>query len=142
VAQGASFDEFKKFLLRGNVVQLAVAIIIGVAFVAVVDSLVSNMITPLIAMIFGEHSLAALSFTINDAEFRYGAVLDDAITFVVIVAIVFYLVVLPANRLVARFNTEPSPEPTERQCPYCLGDVPKPASRCRYCTSELEPVAL
>lgn len=134
-----NIDEFKKFLLRGNVVQLAVAVIIALAFTAVVTSLVDDLIMPLVAMLVGERDFSRLVFTINNAEFRYGNFINQLIAFVIIAVVVFYLVVTPTNRLMARYNTQPTPEPTTRQCPECLAEVPKPASRCRYCTAQIEP---
>jgi large conductance mechanosensitive channel len=107
--------EFKQFLLRGNVVDLAIAVVIGTAFAAVVASLVENLLTPLIAAIFGEQDFSALQFTINDSTFRYGAFLNAVITFVSIAAAVFFFVVRPVNALLARRakGEEPPPEPTE-----------------------------
>ena len=107
--------EFRQFLLRGNVVDLAIAVVIGTAFGAVVASLVENLLTPLIAAIFGEPDFSALSFTINDSTFRYGAVINALITFASIAAAVFFFVVKPVNALLARRakGEEPPPEPTE-----------------------------
>ena len=135
-------DEFKTFLLRGNVVELAVAVIIGLAFTAVVTSLVDDLIMPLVAMVIGERDFSALSVTVNDAVVRYGSFVNTLVVFLIIAAVVFYLVVMPANRMMARYHTQPSPEPTLRQCPECLSDVPRPASRCRYCTAAIEPEAV
>lgn len=128
------FQEFKQFLLRGNVVDLAVAVVIGTAFGAVVTAVVEGLVTPLIAMVLGEPRLGALSFTINDAEFLYGNVLDAIITFVTIAAVVFFMVVKPVNALVSRSRREPTPDPTTKKCPECLSEIPLDARRCAHCT--------
>jgi large conductance mechanosensitive channel len=129
--------EFKQFLLRGNVVDLAVAVVIGAAFGAVVNSMVNDLIMPVIAMIFGEPDFSALTFTINDAVFRYGAFITAVVTFVLIAAAVFFLVVKPINALMERSRREPSADPTTFKCPYCISEVPVGATRCAFCTSEL-----
>ena len=130
--------EFRKFLLRGNVIDLAVAVVLGAAFGAVVSSLVENILTPLLAAVFGQPDFASLTFTINDSTFRYGAFLNAVITFVLIAAAVFFVVVKPLNALAARrARGEPTPDPTTKQCPECLSDVPIAARRCAFCTSEL-----
>ena len=115
---GGVLSEFKKFLLRGNVVDLAVAVVVGTAFTVVVNSLVTNLLTPLIAAIFGEQDFSALTFTINGSVFRYGAFINSLITFVTVAAAVFFFVVLPLNRLAARrargeSSAEDEPEPSE-----------------------------
>jgi len=130
-------NEFKAFLLRGNVVDLAVAIVIGVAFAAVVTALVEDLITPLIAMIFGEPDFSALDLTINDSTFRYGDFINKVFTFVTIAAAIFFFVVQPVNYLMQRAKKEPPPDPTLKKCPECLSDIPMDARRCAFCTSEL-----
>jgi len=127
-------QEFRQFLLRGNVVDLAVAVVIGVAFGAVVDSLVGNLLTPVISMIFGEPSLSSMTFRINDSVFGYGAFLDSVFSFVTVAAAVFFLVVKPVNMLIARSRTEPPADPTTKKCPECLSVVPLEARRCAHCT--------
>ena len=117
-ASGGVLSEFKKFLLRGNVVDLAVAVVVGTAFTAVVNSLVTNLLTPLIAAIFGESDFSALTFTINGSVFRYGAFINSLITFLTVAAAVFFFVVLPLNKLAARRArgegaAEDEPEPSE-----------------------------
>jgi large conductance mechanosensitive channel len=131
------FKDFKAFLLRGNVVDLAVAVVIGAAFGAVVASLVADIITPIIAAIFGSHDFSALTFTINKSVFRYGAFLNAVIAFVSIAAAVFFFVVRPVNALMARKKTEPPVEATTRDCPECLSSIPKAAKRCAFCTAEV-----
>jgi large conductance mechanosensitive channel len=104
-------QEFRDFLLRGNVVDLAVAVVIGAAFGAVISAVVSGLITPLIAAIFGEPDFSALSFTINGSEFRYGTVINALITFLAVAAAVFFFVVKPINHLMARRKRDEEPEP-------------------------------
>jgi large conductance mechanosensitive channel len=100
------YEEFKQFVLRGNVVDLAVGVVIGVAFAAVVDSLVADIITPIIAMVGGEPDFTALDFSINDAQFRYGAFITAVLSFLIIAAVVFFLVVVPMNQLMNRLKRE------------------------------------
>jgi large conductance mechanosensitive channel len=129
--------DFREFLLRGNLVDMAVGIVIGVAFAAVVTALVSDLITPLIAAIGGQPDFGSLSFTINGSHFAYGAFLNALIAFVVIAAVVFYLVVKPVNALMRRFRTEPPVDVTTRPCPYCVSEIPLAATRCAFCTQEV-----
>ena len=130
---------FREFVLRGNVVDLAVAVVIGAAFGSVVTALVENLLTPLIAAIGGQPDFGALAFTLNGSRFGYGAFLNALISFLVIAAAVYFLVVVPVNRLTARFKTEPEPVEAVRACPQCLSKVPEAARRCAFCTSELAP---
>ena len=131
--------EFRDFVLRGNVVELAVAVVIGAAFGAVVASLVENLITPLIGAIGGEPDFGALSFTINDSKFGYGAFLNALISFLLIAAVVFFLVVRPLNKLMDRLKPgKPVDNPT-RACPECVSDIPVQARRCAFCTAEVTP---
>jgi large conductance mechanosensitive channel len=132
-----NLKEFRAFLLRGNVVDLAVAVVIGAAFGAVVSSLVADLITPIIAAIFGKPDFSDLTFTINGSVFRYGSFLNAVISFVTIATAIFWLVVLPANRLMARMRTEKPVEKTTRECPECLSEVPVAAHKCAFCTSPL-----
>ncbi|MCC7366174.1 MAG: large conductance mechanosensitive channel protein MscL [Dehalococcoidia bacterium] len=129
--------DFKTFLLRGNVVDLAVAVVIGTVFAALVAAFVSGILTPIIAMIFGEPSFAALDFEINDAEFKYGLVLDAAFTFITTAAAIYFFVVAPMNVLIARARREPPADPTTKKCPECISEIPIQARRCAFCTSEL-----
>lgn len=129
--------DFKEFLLRGNLVELAVAVVIGVAFGALVTSLVENLITPLLAAIGGEPDFSALTFTINDSVFRYGAFINALVSFLVIAAVVYFLVVKPVNALMARMKTEPPVDETVRDCPECLSSIPTAARRCMFCTTEV-----
>ncbi|HLF79145.1 MAG TPA: large conductance mechanosensitive channel protein MscL [Dehalococcoidia bacterium] len=132
-------DEFKKFLLRGNLVELAVAIVLGVAFTDLVKAFVEDLITPLIAAIGGQPDFSALDFTINGSTFRYGDFLNNLISFITIAFVVFFFVIKPVNVLIARMNKEPPPDPTTKKCPECLSVIPVDARRCAHCTSELAP---
>jgi large conductance mechanosensitive channel len=134
-------SDFKRFLLRGNVVDLAIAVVIGAAFGAVIAAFVADFLTPLIAAIGGQSDFSRLSFTINGSTFRYGHFLNAVIAFVIIAAAVFFLVIVPLNKLVARSRKEPSPDPTTRKCPECLTEIPIAATRCAACTTEVPAVA-
>lgn len=131
--------EFKTFLLRGNMVDLAVAVVVGAAFGAVIAALVRDLITPLIAALVGKPDFSVLTFTVNQSIFRYGDFLNVVIAFVLVAAAVFFFVVVPINRLMARSRREPPPDPSTRKCPECLSDIPVGARRCAYCTA---PVAV
>ena len=133
--------DFKEFLLRGNLVDMAVGIVIGIAFAAVVTALVADLVTPLIAAIGGNPDFSALSFTINKSHFLYGAFINALITFVVIAAVIYYLVVKPVNALMARRKTEPPVDATTRECPHCLSQIPVGARRCAFCTQEVGAAA-
>jgi len=132
--------EFKQFLLRGNVVDLAIAVVIGAVFGAVVTALVGDLITPLIAAIGGKPDFANLSFTLNSSIFKYGHFLNAVITFVLVAAVVFFLIVKPINALIKRSRKQPPVDPTTRKCPECLSEIPLDAQRCAYCTSQVPPV--
>ena len=129
--------DFKEFLLRGNLVDMAVGIVIGLAFAAVITALVADLITPLIAAIGGKPDFAALSFTINGSHFLYGSFINALITFVVIAAVIFFLVVKPVNALTARARTEPPVDETVRRCPHCLSEIPVEAAVCSFCTRDV-----
>jgi large conductance mechanosensitive channel len=126
--------EFKAFLLRGNVVDLAVAVVIGIAFGAVIAALVADIITPLIAAIFGSHDFSALTFTINNSTFLYGAFINAVVAFVLVAAAIFFVVVKPMNAMNARRAPAAA---TTRPCPECLSEIPLAARRCAYCTAEV-----
>ena len=128
--------DFKSFLFRGNVVDLAVAIVIGTAFVAVIKALVTDLLTPIIALIFGQPNFNDLSFTINNSHFAYGDFLDNVFTFLTVAAAMFFLVVLPTNHLMARRAQE---DPETKECPECTSAIPVKAHRCPLCTSQLSP---
>jgi large conductance mechanosensitive channel len=130
--------EFKTFILRGNVVELAVGVVMGVAFNAVIQAVVANLITPLIAAIAGKPDFGKLNFTIHNSTFKYGLVLNAVFAFVSTAAAIFFFVVKPLNHLMSRTRREPSPDPTTKKCPECLSEIPIDARRCAFCTSELQ----
>ncbi len=134
------FKDFRKFILRGNVVDLAVAVVIGAAFGAIVTSLVRDLVTPFIAAIGGQPNFSNLTFTINGSKFLYGDFINAVISFVIIASVIFFFVVQPLNKLMA--HIKPSDEvdkPSERACPECLSAVPAAASRCKFCTAKITP---
>ena len=131
--------DFKEFLLRGNLVDMAVGVVIGLAFAAVITALVADLITPLIAAIGGNPDFSRLTFTVNKSHFLYGSFVNALISFLVIAAVVFFLVLKPVNALMARRRTETPVAATTRECPECLSEVPIAARRCAFCTSELAP---
>jgi large conductance mechanosensitive channel len=132
-----ALKDFKAFILRGNVVDLAVGVAIGAAFTAVVTSFTKNLLTPILAIPGKSASFSQLSFSIRNAQFKYGAFLDDMVGFVLIAAALFFLVVRPINMLMARRKTEPDVLSTTRDCPYCLSSIPIAASRCAFCTADV-----
>ncbi len=133
--------EFKKFILRGNVVDLAVAVVIGAAFGAVVTALVKDLITPLIAALGGQHDFSKLSFSMNGSVFAYGDFVNAIISFLSIAAVVFFFVVQPLNKLQNLANRKKTAaEPAERKCPECLSAIPKAATRCAFCTAKVTPL--
>jgi large conductance mechanosensitive channel len=133
--------EFRAFILRGNLVDLAIAIVIGTAFTALVTALVRDFITPLItAIVGGDHLFGTLTFTINGSVFPYGDFINAALTFLIVAAVVFFAVVKPVNLLMARLRTEPDVDSPTRGCPECLSQIPVAARRCAFCTSEVTPV--
>jgi large conductance mechanosensitive channel len=135
--------DFKKFILRGNVVDLAVAVVVGLAFAAVVTAFVNDLITPLIAAIFGKPNFSGLYFTLNHSQFRYGSFINALLSFLIIATVVFFAVVVPLTALMRRLNVLPKdePEPETHPCPECLSDIPVAARRCAFCTSELTAAA-
>ena len=118
--------DFKDFLFRGNLIELAVAVVIGLAFAAVVTALVEGLITPLIAALFGQPDFSRLTFTVNDSVFRYGDFLNALVTFVLVAAAIYFLIVVPAKRF------QPAEHAT-RGCPECLSEIPVGARRCAFC---------
>jgi large conductance mechanosensitive channel len=129
--------DFKAFALRGNLVELAVAVVLGVAFAAVIASLVADLITPLIAALGGKQDFSTLTFTVNGSVFRYGAFINALLAFLVIAAVVYFLVVKPVNRLMERQKTEPDVDAITKGCPRCLSSIPVGASKCAFCTADL-----
>jgi large conductance mechanosensitive channel len=129
--------EFRAFILRGNLVDLAVAVVIGTAFTAVVNALVKDIITPLIAAVGGEPNFGRLAFTINGSRFAYGDFFNAVLTFLIVAAVMFFLVIKPVNLLLEQFKTESDVESPTRSCPECLSQIPHAASRCAFCTIEV-----
>lgn len=134
-------NDFRQFLLRGNAIDLAVAVVIGASFGAVVTSVVEGLITPLIAAVGGEPDFSALTFTINGSAFLYGDVLNKVIAFILVAAVIFFLIVRPMNALISRSRSEPTPDPTTRKCPECMSEIPIAARRCAFCTSDVAVAA-
>lgn len=128
---------FKQFLLRGNVVDMAVGIVIGAAFATVVSSFTKDLLTPFIAAIFQRPDFSNFFFTINKSKFLYGDFVNAIIAFLIVAWVVYYFVVVPMNKLVARSHREPPADPTTKKCPECLSEVPIGAKRCAFCTSAL-----
>jgi large conductance mechanosensitive channel len=128
---------FKKFLLRGNVVDLAVAVVIGAAFGEVVQALVRSLITPLLGAFGGVPDFSALAFTVNNSTFRIGEFINALLSFLLIATVVYYFVVAPVNRLMDRFRPEEQIEVKKRDCPECLSKIPVTARGCAFCTAEV-----
>ena len=124
---------FKAFLLRGNVIDLAVAVVIAVAFGVVITAFVKDLVTPLIAALFGKPDFGALTFTINNSKFLYGDFINAVVSFVIIAAVIYFFVVVPYTALLARARKEPPADPTTKKCPECLSEIPKDARRCAFC---------
>lgn len=132
------FTGFKKFLFRGNVVDLAVAVVIGAAFGAVVTSLVTNILTPLIAAIAGKPDFSNLAVTLNSSKILYGSFLNALIAFLMIAAAVYFFVVAPVNAYAERRRRGEAPaDPTTKKCPECLSEIPSAARKCAFCASSV-----
>ena len=130
---------FKQFILRGNVLDLAVAVVMGAAFGAVVTALVKDLITPIIAALVGKPDFSAIQFEVNGSKFLIGDFINAIVSFLLIAAAVYFFVVLPVNALMARLKRgEVAPDPTSKKCPECLSDIPIAARRCAFCTSVVE----
>jgi large conductance mechanosensitive channel len=134
---GKHFGGFQKFILRGNVVDLAVGIVIGAAFTGVVQSLVKGIITPMIGVFGGIPDFSAWFITINGSRFLVGDFINAVVSFIILALVVYFLVVLPVNTLMDRYKSEPEPAPT-KECPECLSKIPVKARRCLHCTAQLE----
>jgi large conductance mechanosensitive channel len=138
--EGSGMSGFKKFLLRGNVVDLAVAVVVGAAFKDVVDALVKNFITPLIGAFGGVPDFSALAFTLNNSRFGIGAFVNAVVAFLIIAVVIYFFVVLPVNALMERFKTEEAVGPPQRECPHCLSKIPVAAGRCAFCCQAVPTV--
>jgi large conductance mechanosensitive channel len=130
-------QDFRAFILRGNLVDLAVAVVIGTAFTAVVNAFVRDVITPLIAAVGGKPNFGNLAFTINGSRFAYGDFLNALLTFLIVAAVMFFLVIKPVNVLLDALQTQPEVDSPTRSCPECLSQIPRAASRCAFCTTEV-----
>ena len=129
---------FKQFILRGNVVDLAVGVVMGAAFGAVVTALVADLLTPLVGAIAQVPDFSGLSFTLNGSKFLYGHFINALISFLLVAIAVYFFVVTPINSLVSKMRKEPSSDPTTKKCPQCLSEINIAAKKCAFCTSSLE----
>jgi large conductance mechanosensitive channel len=129
--------DFRQFILRGNLVDLAVAVVVGAAFTAVVTALVKDMVTPLISAIGGNQDFSRLAFSIHGSRFAYGNFLNAVISFLLVSTVLFFVVVRPVNALLERLRPEPKVGAATRECPECLSDIPAAARRCAFCTAEV-----
>ena len=129
---------FRDFLLRGNVVDLAVAVVIGSAFGAIVNALVKDLITPLIGAIGGQPDFSNIVFTINKSDFLIGDFLNALISFLIIASVIYFLVVLPMNGIVKKLKSGEKFDPMEKTCPECFSLIPLKAKRCKFCTAEVK----
>jgi len=133
------FKGFKEFVMRGNVVDLAVAVVMGGAFGAVVTALVKDLITPIIAAVVGKPDFSGIVFTVNGSKFPIGDFINAAVGFLLVALAIYVFVVAPMNALTARLRRgEAPPDPTSKKCPECLSEVPIAAKRCAFCTSALQ----
>jgi large conductance mechanosensitive channel len=128
---------FKQFLLRGNVVDLAVGVVVGAAFGGVVTAFTKDLLTPLIAAVAGKPDFSAIQFTINGSKFPLGDFVNAIVSFLIVATAVYYFVVLPINALVSRARKEPPADPTTKKCPECLSEIAIGARRCAFCTTQL-----
>ena len=133
--------EFRQFILRGNLVELAVAVVIGTAFGTVVTSFTKGLVTPLIAAVGGQSDFSKLKFEINGSDFLYGQFINALLAFLIIAAVVFFLVIKPVNALMARLQPSPAVDVKTRACPECVSDIPVGATRCAFCTSKVDAVS-
>jgi large conductance mechanosensitive channel len=132
---------FGQFVMRGNVVDLAVAVVIGAAFGAVVSAFVKDLVTPLIAAIFGKPDFSALVFTVNGSKFAIGDFINALVAFVLAAAAIYFFVVAPLNAVTERFKKPVEEPPALRECPECLSDIPAAAARCKFCTATVTPAS-
>jgi large conductance mechanosensitive channel len=131
-------DGFKKFILRGNVVDLAVGVIIGAAFNSVVSALVKTFLTPLVSLLSGNNKLSSLYFSVNGVKFNYGDFLNALISFLIVAFVVYFFVVLPVNKLQQLSHSGKTLDPTTKKCPYCFSEINIKATRCPFCTAILK----
>lgn len=136
----SAIKEFRQFILRGNVVDLAIAVVIGAAFNNVVQAMVKNILTPIISAIGGQPDFSKLNFKLFGSVISYGEFLNALISFIMIALVLFFLVVKPLNRMMLKFKKDEPAEITTRQCPECISEIPLDASRCKFCTTKIEPI--
>ncbi len=129
---------FRDFILRGNVIDLAVAVVIGGAFGSIVTALVKDLITPLVGAIGGNHDFSNLYFTVNDSKFMIGDFINSLISFIIIASVIYFLIVLPMNTLTKKISAGKKVDPSDKTCSECLSLIPIKAKRCKYCTSVLK----
>lgn len=134
-------DGFKKFLMRGSVVDLAVAVVIGAAFTLVVTTFVKAFITPLLGVFGGIPDFSGWYFEVNRSRFLIGEFINALLSFIVVAAVIYFLVIVPVNALMERAKSEPPAGPKTRECPECLSKIPVAARRCAFCTAEVTPAA-
>jgi len=127
--------EFRQFILRGNLVDLAVAVVVGTAFTALVNSMVKTIFTPMIGAIFGKHDFSDLLFTVNGSRVLYGEFINALITFLLVATVMFFFVVKPVNKLLEVLRPEPAIDEETHECPECLSKIPLRAKRCSFCTT-------
>ncbi len=132
------FKGFRDFILRGNVIDLAVAVVIGGAFNTIVTALVKDVITPLIAAIGGKPDFSGIYFTVNNSRFMVGDFLNAVLSFMIVASVIYFFVVMPMNRIMARIKSGEKVDPSEKTCPECLSLIPVKAHRCKFCTAELK----
>ena len=129
---------FRDFIIRGNVIDLAVAVVVGAAFTAIVNALVKDLITPLIAAIGGQPDFSTIHYTINNSQFMIGNFLNALVSFFIMASVIYFIIVLPMNRISKKIKAGEKVDPTEKACPECLSMVPVKAKRCKFCTSVLK----
>jgi large conductance mechanosensitive channel len=132
---------FKQFILRGNVVDLAVGVVMGAAFGAVVTSVVKDLLTPLIAAIVGKPDFSSIAVEVNGSKLMLGNFLNALLSFLLIATAVYFFIVVPVNAIISRARREPPPDPTTKKCPECLSEIPIDARRCAHCTTQLTGAA-
>jgi len=135
----STFNGFKQFILRGNVVDLAVGVVFGAAFSGLVNSIVKDLFTPLIAAIFTQPDFSQLQFTIHGSKFAIGDFINTFLSFIVLAIVVYFFIVLPMNALIERSRRGPPADPTTKKCPECKSEIPIEATRCKFCTVQLAP---
>ncbi len=135
--EARTFKGFRAFIARGNVIDLAVAVVLGAAFTAVVNALVKDLITPLIAALIGKPDFSRLGFTLNKSHFPVGDFVNALITFLLDAAVIYYLIVVPLRMALERFEKPAEPVLAQKTCPECLSEIPQDARRCKYCTAVL-----